>query len=73
MFDLIIKNGKILSARKEPFFADIGIKGTKIKAIGKIKNTAKIIVIDAKGLLVGQALLICTAIPTLRWWKSYLP
>lgn len=51
MFDLIIKNGKILSARKEPFFADIGIKGAKIIAIAKIKNSAK--TIDAEGLLVG--------------------
>ena len=51
MFDIIIKNGEILSHNKESFLADIGIIGDRIVRIGCLKQQAKLI-IDAKGLYV---------------------
>lgn len=51
--DLIIKNGKIVTAEKT-FIADIGIEGEKIKAIGKnIKcDCPHVKIINAKNMLV---------------------
>ena len=42
MYDLVIKNGIIYDGTGEaPFEADVGIKDSKIKTIGKIKEPAK--------------------------------
>ena len=52
MYDLIIKNGKIIDGTGSPYFrADIGIKEGKIVKIAKNLTGAKE-VIDAKGLTV---------------------
>jgi len=52
MFDLIIKNGKIINGTGCPYFlADIGIKDGKIEKIGKDLSEAKK-TIDASGLTV---------------------
>ena len=52
MYDLIIKNGKVIDGTGSPsFFADIAIKDGKIALIGEISEDAKN-VIDANGLTV---------------------
>ena len=52
MYDLIIKNGKIINGTGSPsFFSDIAIADGKIVCIGKALSGAKQI-IDAKGLTV---------------------
>ena len=52
MYDLIIKNGKVIDGTGSPYFrSDIGIKDGKIIKIGKNLTGAKE-VIDAKGLTV---------------------
>ena len=52
MFELLIKNGKIVDGTgSEPYFADIGISNGKITAIGEgLSNAAR--TIDASGLTV---------------------
>ncbi|MEW5693105.1 MAG: dihydropyrimidinase [Candidatus Hydrogenedentota bacterium] len=52
MFDLIINNGKVVTA-KDSFKADVGIKNGKILAIGeRLKGNSRTEIIDAKGKLV---------------------
>ena len=52
MYDLIIKNGKVIDGTGSPYFrSDIAIKDGKIAKISKNLNDAKEI-IDAKGLTV---------------------
>ena len=52
MYDLIIKNGRIVDGTGQPAFAgDVAIKDGKIAAVGKVNGDAKQH-IDAKGYLV---------------------
>ena len=52
MFDLLIKNGKIIDGTgAEPYLADVGIKDGKILEIGKSLSGA-VSEIDATGLVV---------------------
>ena len=52
MYDLIIKNGKVIDGTGSPsFFADIAIRNGKIEKIGKNLEGAEK-VIDATGLTV---------------------
>ena len=52
MFDIIIKNGRVVNGSGNTWFwGDIGIKGGKIKRIGQINRKAKRI-FDAAGLVV---------------------
>lgn len=52
MYDLLIKNGKIVDGTGSPsFFADVGVKDGKIAKVGKKLEGAKS-VIDAQGLTV---------------------
>lgn len=53
MFDLLIKNGKIMDGTANPwFFSDVAIKDSKIEEIGFIDSSSARQVIDAKGLIV---------------------
>jgi len=50
--DLIIRNGKVVDGTGNPWvFADIGVRGDKIAAVGRVLGTATR-EIDAKGLIV---------------------
>lgn len=52
-YDLVIKNGTIISGTGEVGYAsDVGIEGKKIAKIGRIKESQGIRVIDAQGLIV---------------------
>jgi N-acyl-D-amino-acid deacylase len=52
-FDLLIKNGHILDGSGGPWFAaDIGVKGDRIVAIGKLDGAQATKVIDATGRIV---------------------
>jgi N-acyl-D-amino-acid deacylase len=52
-FDVIISNGTVYDGSGgEPFTADIGIEGDRIKAIGDLDETYAITVIDATGMAV---------------------
>lgn len=51
-YSIIIRDGFIVDGTRNPWFkTNIGVKGTKITRIGRIKTSAKRI-IDAKGLIV---------------------
>ena len=53
MFDLLIKNGKIMDGTGNPwFFGDVAIKDSKIEKVGFIDSSLAREVIDAKGLVV---------------------
>ena len=52
-FDLLIKNGKVLDGTGNPwYFADLGIRGDRIVAIGKLSNATGKKTIDAAGKIV---------------------
>ena len=52
-FDVLIKNGKILDGTGNPWYsADIGIRGDRIVAIGKLPNAKAKKTIDAGGKVV---------------------
>jgi N-acyl-D-amino-acid deacylase len=52
-YDLLIRNGRVLDGTGNPwFFADIGVTGDKIMAVGPLDNATATKVIDAKGLYV---------------------
>ena len=51
-FDLLVLNGKIADGTAATFHADLGIKGGKVTAIGKLANRTAVRTIDAKGLVV---------------------
>ena len=53
MFDVIIKNGKVIDGAGNPWFkADVGINGQKISAIGRLSAEKASKIIDADGLVV---------------------
>lgn len=53
MFDLLIKNGKIMDGTGNPwFFGDVAIKDSKIEKIGFIDSSLAREVINAKGFVV---------------------
>jgi PBP4 family serine-type D-alanyl-D-alanine carboxypeptidase len=52
-FDVVIKNGKIFDGSGNPWFvADVGIRGDRIAAIGKLNDAKAAKVIDAAGHIV---------------------
>jgi N-acyl-D-amino-acid deacylase len=52
-FDILIKNGKILDGMGNPwYFADLGIRGDRIVAIGKLSNATAKKTIDAAGKIL---------------------
>lgn len=52
-YDVLIRNGTIYDGNgKDPYTADIAIKGKQIAAIGALKNAKAKQVIDAKGLAI---------------------
>ena len=53
MYDLLIKNGKIVDGTGNPwFFGDVAIKENKIEKLGSVSSGLAQEVIDAKGLVV---------------------
>jgi N-acyl-D-amino-acid deacylase len=53
MFDVIIKNGKVIDGAGNPWFkADVGIDGQIISAIGRLSAEEASKIIDADGLVV---------------------
>ncbi len=53
MFDVIIKNGKVIDGAGNPWFkADVGIDRQKISAIGRLSTEKASKIIDADGLVV---------------------
>jgi len=53
MFDVIIKNGKVIDGAGNPWFkADVGIDEQKISAIGRLSAEKASKIIDADGLVV---------------------
>jgi len=53
MFDLVLKNGKVVDGTGNPWYmADIGIQGEKIAKIGVISPDEAASGIDAKGLVI---------------------
>jgi N-acyl-D-amino-acid deacylase len=52
-YDVIIKNGRIIDGSGNPWYsADVGIRGERIAAIGKLDGATARQVIDASGLVV---------------------
>jgi N-acyl-D-amino-acid deacylase len=52
-YDVVIMNGKVYDGAANPwFFADIGIKGDTITAVGKLADATANVRIDAKGMAV---------------------
>jgi N-acyl-D-amino-acid deacylase len=52
-FDIVILNGKIVDGSGNPwYFADVGVRGDRIAAIGKLANAPAKKRIDAAGLVV---------------------
>src|SRR5580692_192060 len=52
-FDVLIKNGHILDGTGSPWYAaDVGIRGDRIVAIGKLGDARAAKTIDAQGLIV---------------------
>ncbi|MGQ9599119.1 MAG: N-acyl-D-amino-acid deacylase family protein [Anaerolineae bacterium] len=53
MFDLIIRNGRIIDGTGAPWIhADIGVRGARIGAVGNLANAEADKTIDARGLVV---------------------
>jgi len=53
MFDVVVKNGRIIDGAGNPWYkADIGIRKERIAKIGKLGNEEASRIIDAKGLVV---------------------
>jgi N-acyl-D-amino-acid deacylase len=53
MYDLIIRNGKIIDGTGSPwYYGDVAIKNDKIEKIGYLKNFRSKEEIDAKGKIV---------------------
>jgi len=52
-FDIVIRNGRVLDGSGNPYvFADVGIRGDEIAAIGDLSNATADRVIDAEGKYV---------------------
>jgi len=52
-FDILIKNGRIIDGSGNPWYAaDVGIRGDRIAAIGRLQEAKARRVIDASGLVV---------------------
>src|SRR5215813_563764 len=52
-FDILIKNGRIIDGSGNPWYAaDVGIRGDRIAAIGRLEGAKAKRVIDASGLVV---------------------
>jgi len=52
-YNLLIKNGKVISGTGNPwFYADIGIQGGKITAIGDLSTADAVKTINAENLIV---------------------
>jgi len=52
-YDVILKNGRVIDGTGNPWFAaDVGIRGDRIAAIGKLDASQAKRVIDASGLIV---------------------
>jgi len=52
-FDVLIRNGRVLDGAGSPaFLADVGIRGGRIAAVGRLANASATRVIDAAGLYV---------------------
>jgi N-acyl-D-amino-acid deacylase len=52
-YDLIIVNGKVIDGAGNPWFkADVGVKGDRIEAVGRLADSEAGRVIDAKGFVV---------------------
>ena len=52
-FDILIKNGRIIDGTGNPWYwADVGIRGDRIAAIGRLQDAKAKKVIDASGLVV---------------------
>ena len=53
VFDVLVKNGKVVDGCGNPWFrADVGIKDSKVTALGKLEDIQAGQVIDAKGKIV---------------------
>ena len=53
MFDLIIQGGRVVDGSGSPWYCgDVGIKGDRIAAIGKLESSQASRIIDATGLVV---------------------
>jgi N-acyl-D-amino-acid deacylase len=53
MFDMIIRGGQVIDGASSPgYYGDIGIKGDRIAAIGKLEPSQASRIIDATGLVV---------------------
>ena len=53
MYDLLIKNGKVIDGAGNPWYwGDVAVSGDRIAAIGKLSDAKADRVIDAKGLVV---------------------
>ena len=52
-FDLLIRNGHIVDGTGSPWYsADIGIRGGRIAAIGRLPEAGALRIIDARGMVV---------------------
>src|SRR5262249_43904900 len=52
-FDLLLKNGRIIDGSGNPWYAaDVGIRGDRIAAIGRLQTAKSKKVIDASGLVI---------------------
>jgi len=52
-FDTLILNGRLIDGSSNPWrYADVGIRGDSIAAVGNLKSRTATLVVDAKGLVV---------------------
>jgi N-acyl-D-amino-acid deacylase len=58
MFDLIIRNGQVVDGTGLPwYYADVGIRGDRIAALGKLSGATAKQVLDATGKIVAPGLI----------------
>jgi N-acyl-D-amino-acid deacylase len=62
MFDIVIRNGKIVDGTGNPWFpGDVGIEGERITAIGDLSQAEAKVAIDAAGKIVCPGFVDCHA------------
>ncbi|HHV78235.1 MAG TPA: hypothetical protein GXX40_01240 [Firmicutes bacterium] len=67
MYDMLITGGELLDGTGQPSFrSDVGIKDSKIAAIGNLSGKLPAERLDASGLIVAPRFIDLTAIPSRR-------
>jgi N-acyl-D-amino-acid deacylase len=79
-FDIIIANGRVIDGTGNPwYYADVGIRGDAIAAVGHLKGRTAVQTIDARGLVVAPGFIDMhthcetgLAVPALKANRNYI-